>query len=550
MKNYKLTVITCLMLSFFYSSFVRTFAAYEKTPIRVGYFLADGFFDSHNGVLSGSGYDTFEFIAKQNQYEIEYIDCTLKECFNLLSNQEIDLLGGITLSESRKNLYQFSSVAMGSQSGSVFVRDKTIPYGNIKQLQDLKIGMMFENYYSTRFIDIALDESISFLPIFKHTYEELYALYQDETLDGFIAHSEANLPNTNRIYEFDLNYIYIISYLGNTALIEHVSKALLALPNRDIYPLAPAGQPLLTTDFTFLYILSILIFIGCALFAFYVTQQIKLHEAQQILRDRTKEIHHALTHHQIFFVYQPIVDYQNSQIAHLEALIRWNHPVKGMLAPNVFLEDIQTCGLMFEVFVQTMDQALSDYQNSFAAYFQEQTTSFHICINITYAILMDQRFIPAVQAAIKAYQVDGCLLCFEITEQMQHQELQQFNDRLVQLRSLDCKIAMDDFGMEYSSLLSLKQSDYDIYKIDKFFIDEILRDHTCQSITDAIISIGRILDKHVIAEGVESQEQVQQLYQMGCYLFQGYYFSKPLEKQQLILQLDAILAKTKEGAAA
>lgn len=548
MRNYKITAITCFILCLFCSSFVRTYASDQQTSLRVGYFTADGFFESHDGILSGSAYDIFEAIAKQNHYDLEYVKCSLKECFAMLANKEIDLLGGITLTESRKNLYQFSSVAMGTQSGSVFVRDQTISFGDLKQLQDLKIGMLFEDYYSSHFIDIALDEHISFLPIYKHTYEELLDLYQDEVIDGFVAHTGTNAPFARQIYEFDLNYIYIITYLGNTALIDQVSQTLLLLP--DVTPIDSGSieQPLFSMDFTFVYVISILIFIGCALFAIYVTHQIKLHEAQQVLRAKTKEIQQALAHHQIFFVYQPIVDYRKQSIAHLEALIRWNHPSKGMLPPSVFLEDIQHCGLMFEVFLHTLDQALSDYHEYFFSCFGKQGDSFHICINITYAILMDQRFIPAVQNAISTHQVAGSLLCFEVTEQMQHQELQQFNNQLVKLRSLQCKIAMDDFGMEYSSLLSLKQSDFDIYKIDKYFIDEILRDRTCQSITDAIISIGRILDKHVIAEGVEDKTQVEQLLLMGCYLFQGYYFSKPISKQQLAASVDLILAKTKEGA--
>lgn len=542
MKRHKIHTLKNLIFAlFFIGSFVRPVAAVSAyKTVRVGVFFADGFFEKSDIGYYGYAYDLYVNLGRINMYQYEFVECELTRCLTMLENKEIDVVAGIQLTDEREKKFAFTSVPMGVQSGSVFVRNRTIPYGMLEAMEDMKIGFVFDEYHSMQLLNILIDAHISLIPIFEHSFETIKKKYDTGVIDGFVSTNFDPTSSANRIYSFDERYMYIAANKDNVALIHEFNEGLAILVRNGFIKSSQLAQQRLNNNTTLIQTIAIVVLFLSFAFSYFVLSSQKEHQRQMVWKEKRKTFQYALKEQQFFFVYQPIIDIHNNVISHLEALIRWKHDVLGIVPPIRFLDDINQCFLMFELFSYTLRKVVEDYVDILSAHPSFQTDGFHMSINVTYTTLIDERFIPEVKSILDEFHLNGTRLCFEITEQMQHENVSLFNDRLIALRSLGCKVAMDDFGMEYSSLLTLKQSDYDIFKIDKYFVDDILSDKTGQSIALAILAIGQLLHKQVVAEGVESIEQVRQLHEMGCSLIQGYYFSKPLPLDALLVSLNSL----------
>lgn len=248
-------------------------------------------------------------------------------------------------------------------------------------------------------------------------------------------------------------------------------------------------------------------------------------EDQNILLERNYqidlELKEALGRNEFTVVYQPIVNLKNNKIVGLEALIRWHNKKLGFVAPNEFIPILEENGMIVPVGKWILATVCSQMK-----VWQEQGILLQrICVNVSPMQFKDKKFIHDLQEILNESLLDASYLEIEITEGT-ILDIETSSRTINKLKELGVNVSIDDFGTGYSSLSYLKRLPIDTLKIDKSFIDDLDRDG--EIIANTIISMGKNLNFRVIAEGIESEDQLNYLKKQKCHEGQGYYFSKPI----------------------
>ncbi len=244
-----------------------------------------------------------------------------------------------------------------------------------------------------------------------------------------------------------------------------------------------------------------------------------------------QSLREAIDNQELSLMYQPKVDLLTGGIVGFEALSRWEHPQLGVIPPVDFIEIAEKIGMikpLTEWALNTACQQAVDWKNA-------GFPVMNIAVNISPSHFLDESIVPLVKDIIRNTGIHPEDLELEVTE-----NIVQIDPRnlaiLKKLKSIGVKLAIDDFGTGYSSIASLKHLQVDFLKIDKCFIDDMLRDKDTQILVNTMINMGHQLGYGIIAEGVQSVEQYQKLKELGCERAQGYWFSKPLKAKDVSLQ--------------
>jgi EAL domain-containing protein (putative c-di-GMP-specific phosphodiesterase class I) len=240
----------------------------------------------------------------------------------------------------------------------------------------------------------------------------------------------------------------------------------------------------------------------------------------------------AVERQEFELAYQPIVELDTGAVVAVEALVRWRHPDRGLLSPAEFIPAAEETGLIRAIGRQVLEQACR--QGAGWQRCHRSASPLAVSVNLSVNQLHHPALVEEVASALDGAGLDPRSLILEITETALMQELER--ETLTRLKQLGVQIAVDDFGTGYSSLHYLRGFPIDILKIDKSFVDDIAKPDK-PPLARAILDLGQSLNLRVIAEGMELEEQVIGLAELGCRWGQGYFFSRP----QPAHELDALL---------
>ena len=245
------------------------------------------------------------------------------------------------------------------------------------------------------------------------------------------------------------------------------------------------------------------------------------------------ELRKAMQNDELEVFYQPKVNVHSKRIESAEALIRWRHPSRGLISPSEFIHIAEDSGLIAEigkfVLLRSCQQARQWADNGIA--------TITVSVNVSAHQLRHENLTQVVSKVLKKTQLPESQLELELTESALMENLNEATALLKKLCSLGVSIALDDFGTGYSSLSHLKRFPIDALKIDRSFIRDINSKQEDEAIVNAIIVLGHNLNLKVIAEGVESKEQLALLEQLGCDEIQGYFIAKPLSPNDMTVML-------------
>ncbi|MDP3230409.1 MAG: EAL domain-containing protein [Acidovorax sp.] len=242
---------------------------------------------------------------------------------------------------------------------------------------------------------------------------------------------------------------------------------------------------------------------------------------QQALRQDLRE---SLTKQQMFVVFQPRVGAGDRQIASVEALLRWRHPDKGLVSPDVFIPLAEESGFILDLGLWVLREALEQFARWRT---DPQVPIRHISVNLSPIQLADPAFAGALQELLQEFQIQTGELELEITEGALIQDVDVAVERLAALRAHGVSIALDDFGVGYSAMRYLNRLPFDTLKIDKSFVSAFGVERPALAIATAIVALAKALDKRVVAEGVETLVQADLLQSLGVNELQGYLYGKP-----------------------
>lgn len=254
----------------------------------------------------------------------------------------------------------------------------------------------------------------------------------------------------------------------------------------------------------------------------------------------TKEVQYSNFSKDFFLVFHPITNYENENLIFFEALLRWNHPEKGIVSPSNFIDIIEKSGQLIEisrVMIHQLCHQIIDWSNL-------TEKQIAVSFNLSVASLRIKDEAEYIINELKKHDIPGEKLIIEITESLFYEENISIKNNIRQLKEYGIKIAIDDFGMNFSTLSMLDRIAYDIIKIDMYFTQNI-DNPTSNMLIQMIHNIASINNKRCIVEGIETEEQYNRLKEIGITEFQGHYFSTPLTKEEITKNLQAKHKKTK-----
>jgi EAL domain-containing protein (putative c-di-GMP-specific phosphodiesterase class I) len=249
-----------------------------------------------------------------------------------------------------------------------------------------------------------------------------------------------------------------------------------------------------------------------------------------IKRLRTEyELRRALERNEFVLHYQPKVRLADQQIVGVECLIRWEHPERGLLAPYEFIEVAEETGAIVDMGTWIIQEACRTGQELS----EQAKRNFQIAVNISPRQFRDPNLVATIRRNLRESGLNPSTLELEITETMLMGDVEAANTTVRQLHELGVRMAIDDFGTGYSSLNYLKKFPINTVKVDRSFIMDIPESADDKAITSAVIAMAHRLNMEVVAEGVETHEQLNFLLEHDCEYAQGFLFAKPLSLDNL-----------------
>ena len=242
------------------------------------------------------------------------------------------------------------------------------------------------------------------------------------------------------------------------------------------------------------------------------------------------ELHQAIQRDELRLFYQPIIDLQEGRIVGAEALVRWQHPTRGLVPPDAFIPLAEKTDLICGMGLWVLETACRQL-----AVWQAAGQQLYLSINVSARQIPDALPPALILEALERHGLSASALALEITEGVLLSDIAKGVNWLKELRDAGFRVYMDDFGTGYSSLSYLKRFPIDVVKVDKSFIHDMNEETNDRLLVQAIVAMADALGLQVVAEGIENECQISLLRQMGCRYGQGYYFSRPIPADQFDL---------------
>lgn len=253
-----------------------------------------------------------------------------------------------------------------------------------------------------------------------------------------------------------------------------------------------------------------------------------MHQEALSLLELETDLRRATERHDFQLHYQPIVSLATGKIAGFEALVRWPHETKGFIPPSRFIPLAEETGLIIPMGNRILRDAcrqLRTWQGKHA-----RAPKLHMAVNLSGVQMLQPELIMQIDLALREFGLDGRTLKLEITESVIMEHAQYALEMLQQIKALNIRLAIDDFGTGYSSMSYLRRYPIDTVKVDQSFVAKINVDEECLEIVRSTITMAHNLKMDVVAEGVETAEQLARIRALGCDYAQGYFFSRPVDR--------------------
>ena len=267
----------------------------------------------------------------------------------------------------------------------------------------------------------------------------------------------------------------------------------------------------------------------------------KMHTDLEDRLELKAELHTALERGEFVVYYQPIVDMVDRRITGVEALLRWQHPTRGMITPDRFIPLAEQSGLIVPIGRWVLREACK--QSMQWRLDHPATAPGRVCVNLSARQLNDPNLFGDVADALAESGLEAAALTLELTESMLIEDTERGTRVLERLKAMNVKIAIDDFGTGYSSLSYLRRFSVNTIKIDRSFVNELRGTEESESLVKAIIDLARTIKVDIVAEGIETEAQYAALKHLSCSSGQGYHFARPLiasDVENLLSQQPAV----------
>lgn len=255
----------------------------------------------------------------------------------------------------------------------------------------------------------------------------------------------------------------------------------------------------------------------------------EIESASDKMLEMHRDLQSAVKNNEFSLEFQPKVNCKNQSLEGAEALIRWNHPTKGVILPITFIPAAERFGLINQINDWVVEEGCRAIRRA-----KDDGVDLKLSINLARQQFRNPNLVDKILQLRKRYKIPAANLMFEIKETTAIKNENQFKHLLLQFKAAEIKVALDDFGSQQFSLSYLQHLNIDEIKLDKVFIGQINENKASRALVDAVIRLAHALDLNVVAEGVETEAQREALADLGCNQMQGYLISKPISERKLL----------------
>ena len=483
-----------------------------------------------SGNISGYAYDLFTLLNEKINFKYEYVVCSISEGYEKLRNGDIDILLGIPILDSTKKDFIFNKNPISYEKFGIYAK-KYITLNSLKKFSIVRLGLVEEDYNASWIFNFFDANDINIDITYGKTYKELEQLMEEDKIDVMVD-SGYKESKYKLIYRFVGSQVYIAGNKSSIDILENIDKAILDLGSKEESPIDDLyNEYFNNTEKKTVYddskILIALIIICLLLTITLLIPRIKKITIKNKIRTR-------IANNRYLLQYQPIYNPREKSIVGFEGLLRMVDENNKLVPPYKFIPEIEKNNMLYDISLWILEKAIYDYYK-IKEYKSMYEKDFYISINISLNEVENDDFVKKYIKILSKSNLGSNKICLEIIERVKMNDLNKITKNINLLKDAGFKIAIDDFGIEYSNLDVLQKLDVDTIKVDKNFVDGIGKD-TIKSETILFISrIAHAKNKSVVLEGVEDEEQHIEIKKIkNEYLYvQGYYYNKPMHIESI-----------------
>ena len=494
----------------------------NDTVIKVGFYdYKPYYYVDKDGKLRGYYAELLDLISKNMNIKYEYVKSDFSDSLKNLENESIDLLFGLNITPEREENFNFSETPIALEQFGIYTK-KNIKSGDLSKLNNMRLGVTEDALNSKWIIEFLKSKHIDINPVWLKGSSELINALDNDTVEATFIPIK-NDTHYNLAYEYTAGPVYIAASKNNLSLINELDQTF--------------KDPILDKKIAKLYnkyfkytkkekIERIIIFLAIILMVFLgiVTLYPKM-----IDNKIKKKIRHRMKNKEYLIYYQPIYSPRNTYIIGFEALLRLQTKKYGIIPPYKFIPEIEDNNMLYEVTLWILKNVLNDYYK-IIKYDNIKNKDFYISINLSLKEIENEKFIKEAIKMLNNSGIPKSKICLEIVERVKIDNVSKIKRSIKTLKDAGFIIAIDDFGIEYSNLDILRKIEFDIIKLDKYFIDEIYDCEIKEEILTFISNISKKTNKSLVIEGVEDEHQneiVKSINNDNVYI-QGYFYNKPM----------------------
>ena len=498
----------------------------SENIVKVGVYEYEPYiYLDRNGNVTGYYNDLLKLINKKYDFSYEYVECNISEGIDKLKNCDIDIMLGLPIDSRLNEDIIFNQQSIDEEEFGVFSKENII-MSDLKSSKNLKLGLVEDDFNAEWVLKFFKQNNINTEVVYKKNYKELSQLMKEDKID-IMVDNPYKKNKYKMIYKFAGEPIYIAGNKNSSDILANIDKAIeeYRLQNNDSIEKLQLRyfDEDYKKDLINKFILILISFILFLLITF-----IKI--IPQIKKINTKKkIKYKMNKDKYLLQYQPIYNPRNKEIIGFEGLLRLLDEENKLVPPYKFIPEIEKNDMLFDISLWILKKAIEDY-NKIKNYKCVSNKNFYISLNISLNEIENDNFVKQAIEILSKSNLEKNNICLEVIERFKINNTNKANKNIKLLRENGFKIAIDDFGIEYSNLDILEKLHIDTIKIDKNFVDGIGKDIIKNEIVLFISKIAKITNKSVVLEGVEEEHQdtiIKKIENDSIYV-QGYYYNKPM----------------------
>lgn len=478
-----------------------------------------------NGDIKGYYNDFLNLISKKYDFKYEYTICNISDGLKMLENGDIDIIFGLPINTIESKNIIFNNESISKEEFGVFSK-KYINLSDLKTADKLTLGLVEADYNAEWILKFFQINDIIIDIVYDKDYKTLEKLMNEDKID-LMVDSAYKKSSSNLIYKFDGEQLYICGNKNSLDILDNIDKVIKEYYSKNNNPIEKLHNKYFDENYNKKLVIGLILTIVFFILILILSIGIIIPKIKKMkIKNKIK---YRMNNNRYVLQYQPIYNPRKKYIVGFEGLLRLLDEDNKIIPPFKFIPEIEENDMLFDVSLWIIKNVIKDY-DEIKNFNCVKGKDFYISLNLSLNEIENESFVKKAIEILHKSNLGHNKICLEIIERVKMNDLGKINKNIDLLKSSGFKIAIDDFGVEYSNLDVLQKLDIDTIKVDKNFVDGIGKDIIRNEIILFLSKIAKNTKKSLVLEGVEEVEQENEIKKIENDLLyvQGYYYNKPM----------------------